>query len=401
MNKLSCNLKSFGMALLLGCAVACSENKPAEHITIDMIEAVNNADQVMLSEYASAIEYLPLELKDSAYLFSSMGMLETDDSYVFHTGDKSVNVAFYEYGKDGKYLRSVGARGRASGEYQQHITLCYDGQNKNYGQLDQRKFLIYNSEGNVIAETPLEKFRPMGFPKAYFVNGNYIVNSITMDMVNGEIKLKDILFRLDAKGQLLEDKVLSDTPTMAAGPAAQGLFGGRAGMSGNGLMIYSNDTLVRMYRENNTDTIKCLNPATFEPFNYYLLKGVDEGLLMHKFSFMEKDDLIFMNVMKSARFFPNLDENSPRSLPVIYDKSKRATRALAPDPEYGTTGFVNDLDGGTPFWPTYISGNKMFRLVDADEFIESAAQSKSDRMKEIAATLTEESNPVLVVVTLK
>lgn len=399
MNKLSCNLKSFGMALILGCAVACSGNKTAEHITIDMIGAVNNADQVMLSEYASAIEYLPLELKDSAYLFSSMGMLETDDSYVFHTGNKSVNVAFYEYGKDGKYLRSVGTRGRANGEYQKHITLCYDAQNKNYGQLDQRKFLIYNSEGNVIAETPLEKFRPLGFPKAYFVNGNYIVNSITMDMVNGEMKLKDILFRLDAKGQLLEDKVLSDTPTAATG-VPQGL-GGRPGMSGNGLMIYSNDTLVRMYRENNTDTIKCLNPATFEPFNYYLLKGVDEGVFMQKFSFMEKDDLIFMNVMKSAIFFPNLDENSPRKLALIYDKSKNLSRALALDKEYGVEGFVNDLDGGIPFWPKYVSGNKMFRLIDAEEFIESAARSKSDKMKEVAATLNEESNPVLVVVTLK
>ena len=215
MKKISCSLRSFGLAFLLGCAVACSENKPAEHITIDMIGAVNNAEPVMLSEYASAIEYVPLELKDSAYLFSSMAMLETDDSYVFHTGNKSVNVAFYEFDKSGKHLRSVGTKGRASGEYQQHITLCYDGQNKNYGQLDQRKFLIYNKEGDVVAETPLKKFRPLGFPRAYFINGNYIVNSITMDMVNGEMKLKDILFRIDAKGELLEGKVLSDTPTVA------------------------------------------------------------------------------------------------------------------------------------------------------------------------------------------
>ena len=172
-------------------------------------------------------------------------------------------------------------------------------------------------------------------------------------------------------------------------------------MGGNGLLIYNNDTLVRMYRENNTDTIKCLNPNNFEPFSYYLLKGVEEGVFMHKLSFMEKDDLIFMDVMKNAKFFPNLGENDQRRFPLIYDKAKSTTRAFAPDPEYGIAGFVNDLDGGIPFWPTYISGNRMFRLIDADEFIESAAQCKSDRMKEIAATLTEESNPVLVVVTLK
>ena len=94
MNKFFCSLRYFGMALMLGCAVACSENKTAEHTTIDMIGAVNNAEPVMLSEYASAIEYLPLELKDSAYLFSSMYMLETEGSYVFHTGNKVVNETY-------------------------------------------------------------------------------------------------------------------------------------------------------------------------------------------------------------------------------------------------------------------------------------------------------------------
>ncbi|MBE6229415.1 MAG: 6-bladed beta-propeller [Bacteroidales bacterium] len=401
MNKFFCSLRYFGMALMLGCAVACSENKTAEHTTIDMIGAVNNAEPVMLSEYASAIEYLPLELKDSAYLFSSMYMLETEGSYVFHTGNKVVNVAFYEFDKSGKYLRSVGTRGRAYGEYVHHITLCYDAQNKNYGQLDRSKFLIYNSEGRVVADTPLKKFRFLGFPRAYFVNGNYIVSSVSMGMVNGEMTYKDILIRIDPEGQLLEDKVLSDTPIKTS-IVSQG-FGGSGGISrsGNGLMIYCNDTLVRMYRENNSDTIRCLNPTTFEPHNYYLLKGNDEGVFMHKFSFMENEDIIFMEVLKSANYFPDLDENSPRKFPLIYDKSKSAARALVPDQESGTMGFVNDLDGGIPFWPSYISGNKMFRLIDAEEFIELAAKSSSAKMKSVAENLNDESNPVLVIVTLK
>ena len=43
----------------------------------------------------------------------------------------------------------------------------------------------------------------------------------------------------------------------------------------------------------------------------------------------------------------------------------------------------------------------MYELVDAISFIEQAQKSKSAKMKRIAASLTEESNPVLIEVTLK
>ena len=43
----------------------------------------------------------------------------------------------------------------------------------------------------------------------------------------------------------------------------------------------------------------------------------------------------------------------------------------------------------------------MYQLVDAYRFIESAERSTSDKMKEVAATLTEDSNPILVKAILK
>ena len=43
----------------------------------------------------------------------------------------------------------------------------------------------------------------------------------------------------------------------------------------------------------------------------------------------------------------------------------------------------------------------MYQLVDAIKFMDYAEQSSSQKMKEIAAQLNEESNPVMVVVTLK
>ena len=54
-----------------------------------------------------------------------------------------------------------------------------------------------------------------------------------------------------------------------------------------------------------------------------------------------------------------------------------------------------------PFYPTYIKDGKMYQMLDAIDFIEFAEISSSAKMKEVSASLTEESNPVLVIVTLK
>jgi hypothetical protein len=43
----------------------------------------------------------------------------------------------------------------------------------------------------------------------------------------------------------------------------------------------------------------------------------------------------------------------------------------------------------------------MYQLIGAEDFVELASSSGSARVKEIAAGLNAESNPVLMVVTLK
>ena len=98
--------------------------------------------------------------------------------------------------------------------------------------------------------------------------------------------------------------------------------------------------------------------------------------------------------------FPDIDRRYTRSN-FIYDRKNGTTKALKYNDTYGFAGFTNDLDGGMPFYPTYMNDGKMYRLVDAVDFIEFAQMGNSARMKEVASKLTDDSNPVLVVVTLK
>ena len=88
--------------------------------------------------------------------------------------------------------------------------------------------------------------------------------------------------------------------------------------------------------------------------------------------------------------------------PFVYDYATGKTRILPYNEEFKRNGFVNDVnDDELIFLPKMCRGNKMYELIDAINFIDMAEKSKSGKIKEVASKLTEESNPVLVVGTLK
>ncbi len=398
MKRLSFLFKMAASAVCLFLFAACSGGKESENVILDMVKAVNDAQSVDLSEYAQSVEYIPLELKDSAFLFSGMNFLATDHSYLFYSGNKSVNVAFYEFDKEGRYLRSVGSKGRAKGEFVTNKAVCYNDATKDYALLDQSKLIIYNPDGSCKNETTVFKLRTLGFPKLYCENGIYYINAIVVESVASMMKgeMKDVVIKLDSDGNILNEMQLANVPVQAVGAPM-----GKGGMSGNGLMMYANGDIFRIYRENKTDTIQCIDPQSLEPVNFYLLDGADRGVFMNKFSFMENENLIFMQLMKNRKLFLDVDENNIMNC-AFYDKKNGVFKAIANTGAYAVKGFENDVDaGGFSFWPSYIRGNKMYQLVGADEFVELAEACGSAKVKEVAAGLTPESNPVLVVATLK
>ena len=88
--------------------------------------------------------------------------------------------------------------------------------------------------------------------------------------------------------------------------------------------------------------------------------------------------------------------------PFIYDYATGKTRILTYNEKFDKNGFVNDInDDALLFMPELCRGNKMYELIDAIDFIDMAECSSSPKIKAIAATITEESNPVLVIGTLK
>ena len=158
------------------------------------------------------------------------------------------------------------------------------------------------------------------------------------------------------------------------------------------------------------DTVFCFN-AAFEKQPSYIKKFGRYKLLPNESNrersvtilgsvIQETAGALFFQLMINGNKFSYSRPNS-QFLEAIYDKKTGIVSGIAYDPEFKSVGLKNDIDGGAPFWPSQVSGTKMYQMINAFKFIEMSKAGKSAKMKEIAANLTEDSNPVLVVADLK
>jgi hypothetical protein len=115
--------------------------------------------------------------------------------------------------------------------------------------------------------------------------------------------------------------------------------------------------------------------------------------------YFDTKDFIFFTMLFPIKSFPEFSPKYTYSS-FIYDKNNQKIKSLLYNDTFGYIGLYNDLDYGAPFSPHYVKNGKMYQIVNADEFITMAQLSKSDKMKSIANKLTEESNPVIISITL-
>ena len=125
-------------------------------------------------------------------------------------------------------------------------------------------------------------------------------------------------------------------------------------------------------------------------------------MIQFGFTFIDTKKFFIMGMSLPKNEFTHLKrDGSDKGYKLIYDKTSGKTYIPKQDSRYKIAGFENDIDNGPTFSPSYVAGNKVYSFIDAIDFIDYAEISESQQIKEIAAKLTEESNPVIMEVTLK
>lgn len=386
---------------MAGCTSSTQENGLVPEINIE--DAVFNETSVNLSEIASSIEYIPLETTTDAYL-GNVSKCAIDNNYIY-VASSQMQKTIHVFSPDGKFLRNIGSKGRAKGEYVAIRELYPLTEKRAVTVTGLGKTITYSAEdGSVISETSFDellqqcdtsfKVGQMDLFLEQGSNGNFYVR--VADKKNKKQRIVTFDSRQNLTDQIeIEDaitrKVETSLPTNISNEPKTLVIPWVYNS-----LIYDFEGRINVIAH-PIDTISCIKDNKLEPrytLNYGKFKK--DGEIIDKDILWVTNLTEFSNIILLHCSIPDKKDGST----ILYNKESGKSCLIKKDKNMQKS-FANDLDSGAPFWPDHTYGNKMYMFLDAGQFIEISKECNSPRMKEIAATLTEESNPVMIIVTLK
>ena len=346
-----------------------------------------------MSDYFSDIDYIPLQTDTSCMVGNVFRARVVGDDII--TVDSQSHRCML-FGLDGTFKGAIGNQGNANGEYTIMGNFSVDPFSNDVGIFDFRKVVIYDKEGNFkrnVVCGDLASGRGL-FVTSVELFGNYYV----MNGANVYTGASSSLF-IDENSNIVHvDSLVTDNET---DPSKKQLV---PPDSRNHVDAYTFGN--ELYIVNRgVDTISSYDASLKKSPRYILDYGRyvgDKRVVIHGGQVYESDNLFLFGVVLFNNTFSFMSQTNLKLCYLAYDKVSGKIRVLPFDTSLNRFAFENDMDGsGLSFLPKAVDGNKMYQLVDSYYFIECAERSTSDKMKAVAATLTEESNPVLVIATLK
>lgn len=402
----------FALAVLITIVQPFAFYAQIPHNNLPVIEigkALDSKSVAPLSSVASKIEYTIMDERVLLEDAKKAHVFYTDEDFLYVAMLNPVsNTGCYIFTKEGKFVKDFAFRGRSGDEftYLEAITIAED--TKNIALKCGTKAIIFDFNGNFITSIPIWNISD----RASIDN----VTSSSIDFLDNDRLLFNsrdpqtgysyaVIYNLD--GQRIVRKKISNslyTRTDELIPGKPGIVHAVQCFSyWNGhikLITQMDDIIYKLDEQMN------ILPSHILDFGKYRNRSAKDDfeagkLLVSNKGFEENERFIMFRItLGLSNILPEQNGADNRILTIIYDKNKKTTYALKYNKKLGITGFTNDLDNGMPFRPTKILGNKMYQFVNADRFISMAAQTSSAKMKEIAAKLTEESNPVLITATI-
>ena len=403
-----------------------------EH-NILLAESVGKYTEMELSSIVSKLEYIPLETRKSSLMVVDYvkNLIVTND-LIFIGGVDYL----YAFSRDGKFLNKIGDIGNGPGEYRS----------------------VWKATINKVKQTIFAHSGNSNNMFEYTWDGKYL-GAISIPDIDDDHLIGDCCFigdnmfigRISNKGNADYNFVLFDDRGEIIKLFSTSIFfpisnTGKYNSYGSDFNIYQlndrwylkeglNDTLFYL----NLERTELLPSALFNSGKYRLLDKIskDESTAIG-------DAIIFRNMVGSSDFLfftmfcdgVNLPENRrvrevtllgssffqlDNSKPFlhrdpfiygVYDMKNKKTTLLENDP-CGISGFINDLDGGLPFWPMFLTDdNKLVSILSAEDLKEILTEEyfatheikdkqAHQKLRDLLKNLKEDDNPVVVIATLK
>lgn len=393
---------------------ACTNNSSPNGKDLRIIDVAGNIDKyraVNLSEIADSVEFIPLETtKESAIrrIFYDNIIFENGLFYISSKEDGDIKI----FNKRGGYIKTFNKMGRGPGEYDffdrfdiNHITggLFIQGNRKihEYTKNDDFVRTIYSPPSSDIDGRTLSFFRC--FNNAIFLRSSNIYpeskySAVILDSSSNIIKkieypLEDLKYVETLKGQ-----------SNSTSP--------RAFKYKNKFRIINghNKYILSINKDLSVDTAFIINYGEYCP----KLKSITilrSGIpyLWNRFQVYESDNYLFMMFHVGSLIKKPIILLNPMGIEYNYNhscsffKKKSGEFTFLSQPEKNMLGFIDDLEGGPPVWPYYVSeDNYMIASISAYEFKEYIISNNvSEKYRTITESINESDNPIIIKVKLK
>ena len=432
------SLLLIGVFVLLG----CSSNKKQEPISrsgvpvINLSEDVSTVPSLLLSEAAEKLEIVPLEMTDESVLSDITEMQVTDHNIWIDHGRE---FYIYRFSRTGKFLNRIGSIGQGPGEYVNYLTFLVDEDKKEvYIFSTNNGVLVYDFEGGF--KKQISDFQTMvgmfsSIYKQYILNDHKFFAIQNFGLYRSVDK--DSLWSFVSLDDNFQKKRLFKNP-VHVGKEEQ-IIANRANMDRmvNYWMEYLtsvdiyNGQLTLKYPD--TDTIYCYDDATnqllpqyaiftdeekgdyeathlwfkdrkafdyFSIFSYYLTKDFvyligSKGEEVYTYCYNKKDGSVRLQKRQSAI--------TERDVPWFSFPLRQMKRDFVLDNDLGGGDFTVDSRSSGKYWIDILEPGGDENWIDIDQIKSSTVidESKKKELIRVLESATEDSNPILMIATLK
>jgi hypothetical protein len=371
---------------------SCKSDKEQEKIIINPLAAIER--EVRLSYFTDDISYIHL---DNEILFQHPNWIETnEDRFIIKVFPGGI-LAFDRFGN---FLNTIGREGTGPGEYQMALFFSIDSGNEIVYVNDNltNKILVYSFEGKFIREFSLSIYGARFDDLHYYQGKLYLANRI----LYGYAKYSWLI--VDTLGNLYSYKINPITKFETNRGSSGGFFLGPE----EGLYFWTD----------HNDTIFFIQDSIYQPAMFFNPGGFKQPQAR-----ISSEDFINSFVPRTLKGTHNFIFHSyylKKQLHSTYIDRRNGQMSIIGKTislsGFDLPGIPNDIDGGPAFPPLFyfqekneefmigwVHAHRLKAYVASEAFKTSSPKypEKKKELEELAASIDENDNPVLMLVKLK
>jgi len=392
--------KAIDLALILLCLTGCGspgEGNSVRHMEdayhIDIEATIDQKSDLKLSAIAENVDYISLETTENCLIRNILKVYCTEN-FIYVSNESGL----YQFDSSGKFIRQVGSLGRGPGEHSPVMNTVVNEKANMIIVQGQSSTIQYDLAGNFVknlGRLPGQKFEVLN-QEIVFYRPNSIESPVNLVVTSLDFKPIREFYNKNPKPK-------TNTAFISA-------------------PLYLSDNRI-FFKEHFNDTLFCLNDSVLVPHIIFNEKGLlldqsfelkstgDISDLIARLDLVE-DKLMIHDILEGERYvfvsyIQGMNPRTQRFVRFLFDKEDCNTYCI------NNGKFINDIDGGINFYPQLIAYSKVLLqwidVLNLKEHIASDCFKNSEptypikkiALEEFANSLSDEDNPVLMVVTLK